>query len=247
MAKRKEFFGVCMNEVVSLPGSVTNGESLTLAETAYRKLRQDIIEGVHKPGTKLRVEHLKDNYDVGAGTLREALQLLLNDGLVVAQGHRGFTVAPMSAQDFQDITRTRVMIETEALRQAIALGDDQWEAEVMGAFHMLSRAESRLGEETVETRTEWERKNRLFHDTLISACPSRWLKQFQHLLYMQSERYRRLILSEKPIPRDVHAEHEEILNATLNRDPELATQILAEHINRSLIAVQKLPKERFGK
>lgn len=236
-----------MNEVVSLPSSVTNGESLTLAETAYRKLRHDIIEGVHKPGTKLRVEHLKDDYEVGAGTLREALQLLLNDGLVVAQGHRGFTVAPMSPEDFQDITRTRVMIETEALRQAIALGDDQWEAEVMGAFHMLSRAESRLGEETVETRSEWERKNRLFHDTLISACPSCWLKQFQHLLYMQSERYRRLILSEKPIPRDVHAEHEEILNATLNRNAELATQILAEHINRSLIAVQKLPKERFGK
>ncbi|MCQ3986276.1 transcriptional regulator, partial [Klebsiella pneumoniae] len=39
----------------------------------------------------------------------------------------------------------------------------------------------------------------------------------------------------------------EILNATLNRNSELATQILAEHINRSLIAVQKLPKERFGK
>ena len=114
-----------MNEVVSLPGSVTSGESLTLAETAYRKLRNDIIEGVHRPGTKLRVEHLKSDYDVGAGTLREALQLLLNDGLVVAQGHRGFTVAPMSAEDFQDITRTRVMIETEALRQAIALGDDQ--------------------------------------------------------------------------------------------------------------------------
>ena len=53
-----------MNEVVSLPGSVTNGESLTLAETAYRKLRSDIIEGVHKPGTKLRVEHLKDDYEV---------------------------------------------------------------------------------------------------------------------------------------------------------------------------------------
>ncbi|MCC4115680.1 GntR family transcriptional regulator, partial [Aromatoleum toluclasticum] len=43
-------------------------EPKTLVEAAYKRLRRDIIEGMHPPGEKLRVEHLKEQYDVGAGT-----------------------------------------------------------------------------------------------------------------------------------------------------------------------------------
>ena len=82
-------------------------EPKTLAEGAYRALRRDIIEGRLAPGEKLRVEHLKDNYGVGAGTLREALSLLISDALVVSQGQRGFRVAPVSLADFDDITRRK--------------------------------------------------------------------------------------------------------------------------------------------
>ena len=88
-------------------------EPKTLVEGAYQRLRRDIIEGVHPPGEKLRVEHLKDQYEVGAGTLREALLLLVTDALVVAQGQRGFRVAPISIEDFEDITRTRILLETQ--------------------------------------------------------------------------------------------------------------------------------------
>jgi hypothetical protein len=64
----------------------------TLSEHAYHQLRQHIIEGHYPPGAKLRVEHLKDVYGVGAGTLREALTRLVSDALVVAEGQRGFRV-----------------------------------------------------------------------------------------------------------------------------------------------------------
>src|SRR5690349_20437452 len=90
---------------------MASGDRSTLIESAYRKLRRDIVEGRFAPGEKLRVEHLKDDYGVGAGTLREALSLLVADALVVSQCQRGFRVAPMSLADFEDITRTRVMLE----------------------------------------------------------------------------------------------------------------------------------------
>ena len=193
----------------------------TLVEGAYLRLRRDIIEGVRQPGEKLRVEHLKDEYQVGAGTLREALQLLITDALVVAQGQRGFRVAPISLADFEDITRTRVLLETEALRQAIALGDEAWEADVLAAFHRLSRAEDKLGASN-EAREEWEHRNRVFHEVLIAACPSRWIRHFQHILYQQSERYRRISHFHSTIPRDVHAEHEGLCQAAVARDADRA-------------------------
>lgn len=233
-----------MNELVTSTDLASEAdEPKTLAEAAYRQLRRDIIEGVHRPGEKLRVEHLKDQYEVGAGTLREALQLLVTDALVVAQGQRGFRVAPISLDDFADITRTRVLLETSALQQSIELGDDTWEANVVAAFHMLSRAEDKLIEGAKGTREEWELRNRAFHEVLISACPSRWIRHFQNILYHQSERYRRLSLFRQPIPRDVHAEHQAIVDAALARNSAEATRILSDHILRTLDAVRQLPAD----
>ena len=237
-----------MNEAVP-PKTTDAVEPKTLVEGAYQRLRRDIIEGVHAPGEKLRVEHLKDRYEVGAGTLREALLLLVTDALVVAQGQRGFRVAPISIEDFEDITRTRILLETQALRQSIALGGDDWEAGVVAAFHRLSRAEQKLGddEDYVQAAAEdWEKRNRGFHDALIAASPSRWMRHFQNILYQQSERYRRISLFRKPVPRDVHAEHQALFDATLARDTDRATAILTEHILRTLESVRHMPAEFFA-
>ncbi len=224
-----------------LESSTTNSEPKTLVEMAYRKLRRDIIEGHLSPGEKLRVEHLKEGYGVGAGTLREALSLLMSDALVVSEGQRGFCVAPVSIEDFADITKARVMLECEALRQSITLGDEAWEADLLAAFHRLSKAEEKLVDEG--GREEWEERNRIFHEVLIAACPSRWIKHFLAILYHQAERYRRIALYHQPIPRDVHSEHEDLLKATMDRNVNLATAILAEHIELTFQAFSKLVKE----
>jgi GntR family carbon starvation induced transcriptional regulator len=221
--------------------------SKTLVELAYANLRRDIIEGRLAPGSRLRVEHLKDSYGVGAGTLREALALLVSDALVESHSQRGFHVAPISISDFYDITQTRILLETEALRQSIRDGDDIWESRVIAAFHRLSRAEERLADSRTEGFGEWEERNREFHQALTSACTSRWNRHFQHLLYQQSERYRRLVITRQPIPRDVHAEHQVIVDATLNRDAERAAAILAQHIATTYDAIKQMPPDLFDR
>lgn len=218
----------------------------TLAEGAYLQLRRDIIEGVHPPGYKLRVEHLKDHYQVGAGTLREALALLVADSLVVAQGQRGFRVASISLSDIEDITRTRILLETEALRQSMTHGDSQWKAGVEQAFANLSAAEERLGQTAGTSFDEWERSNKRFHASLISACPSDWIRHFLGILYRQSERYRRLVLFDRTIPRDVHAEHLSLFEAVQQEDIDRASALLEEHIAMTLQVVRLLPHERFS-
>ena len=103
-----------MSDGTPLPSLAHTASANTLVGTAYVNLRRDIIQGKHPPGSRLRVEHLKDDYGVGAGTLREALALLVSDALVIAQGQRGFHVTPISLEDFRDITENRVLLETEA-------------------------------------------------------------------------------------------------------------------------------------
>ena len=99
-----------------------SGKTLVLA--TYERLRNDIIAGVLAPGSRLRVEHLKEVYEAGAGTLREALALLVSDALVNTYGQRGFWVKPISLEDFADLTEKRILLETDALRLSLKNGDD---------------------------------------------------------------------------------------------------------------------------
>jgi DNA-binding GntR family transcriptional regulator len=202
----------------------------TLAERAYLGLRHDIVTGTLAPGERLRVEHLKDRYEVGAGTLREALGLLVSDALVQAEGQRGFRVAPMSLADLEDVTDNRVFLETEALRQSIRRGDAQWERDLVEAFEALSRAELDPAGRNVEV---WERCNRAFHEALIAAYASPWSKYMLGILYRHAERYRYVALrlvDMANLERNVHREHEDIFRAALARQEARAALALEAHV-----------------
>ncbi|MBL8574896.1 MAG: FCD domain-containing protein [Hyphomicrobiaceae bacterium] len=206
----------------------------SLVEAAYGSIRHDILAGVLAPGEKLRVEMLKDRYAVGASTLREALTRLVGESLVTSEEQRGFRVAPVSLTDFRDISATRTFIELEALRQSLTHGDDIWEAQLVATYHRMSKVEARYAEDPDAVGDEYELRNREFHRALVSACPSRWLLNFQATLMQQSERYRRLALAIAPIDRDVRAEHKAIFDAVLEHDIDKACEMDRVHIERTL-------------
>ena len=202
----------------------------TLVERAYLNLRNDIVCGKLSPGERLRVEHLKDRYEVGAGTLREALSLLVADALVTSEGQRGFRVAPISLADLEDVTNTRVMLETEALRQSIRYGDSRWEAAVASTYDLLTDAESDLAGAGSEV---WERHNKAFHETLISAYESAWTKYMLAILYRHAERYRNInwrLTAAHASGRNVRREHEEIFRAAMDRQEARASLALEAHV-----------------
>ncbi|WP_454916554.1 GntR family transcriptional regulator [Xanthobacter sediminis] len=210
----------------------------TLVEGAYETLRGEILDGTFEPGAKLRTEELRTRYNISGSTMREALTRLLGEALVTTEGQRGFRVAPASIEDFEDLTRVRVLVETEALRQAIAHGDEDWESQIVATFYRLSKVEERLARNQKDAVSDYEGRNRDFHNALIAACPSRWLHYIVGILFQQSERYRRLALAKRPIPRDLHAEHKAIFDAAIARDANLASKYAAEHIERTLTALR---------
>lgn len=203
----------------------------TLTEALFERLRQDIILGVQPPGAKLRLEKLSKAYEVSVNTLRETLSRLASDGLVVAEGQKGFAVLPVSDEDLREITEMRQLLECHALRQSIAAADLDWEARVVGAYHKLSKVEE-LVEADPETYGEpWESANQAFHEALVSNCRSRWVRLYLRTMYDHSRRYRMLSLNTRPFPRSQSArEHRLILDAAIERDADGAARLLADHI-----------------
>ncbi len=212
----------------------------TLADLADEHLRRDIVSGALKPGEKLSIALLTSRYAIGASPLREALSRLSTDHLVVLEGKRGFTVAPISAAELEDISVCRRLIETEAVRLAVEGGDDAWESRVVAAFHRLDRVEERVRQDGASRSDEWEERNGEFHEAVVSACGSAWLVRLQKMLYVQHERYRRLSLQHRDPARDLRAEHRDIMDACLDRNSAAAARLSGEHIDRTSAAVHAM-------
>ena len=70
-----------------------SGENDSVSDKAYGRIRTDIIFGKLAPGEKLKLDGLREDYGASVSTLRELLNRLASEGLVVAEGQRGFEVA----------------------------------------------------------------------------------------------------------------------------------------------------------
>ena len=199
----------------------------TLIERAYGQLRDDIVEGLLAPGEKLRVEHLKARYGVGAGTLREAITRLVSDALVEAVGQRGFRVTAIAIDDLQDLTELRLHIEIEALRMSIRHGDAAWRARLQFAFAELSEVEQPI---RPEQRKGWETLNTRFHEALVSGHDSPWTLHVLRLLTRHGESYRRYTIGMPHSGRDVHAEHRQLFELAMQGHEARAALALEAHI-----------------
>lgn len=212
-------------------GEASGFKSLTASVASA--LQRDLIDGRYRPGEKLPIVKLAQGYGVSPGAVREALARMISEGLVEFNEQRGFRAAPVSQAALIDVTRTRIMIDIEALREAIRLGDVKWEAEVLAIQHRLANCAIRDAETPVGVREEWQRLHRQFHRTLISACGSEWLMRFHDLLFDQSTRFRSVVeafTSGPPSPpRNAVAEHAEIVEAVVARDVDAASAALERH------------------
>lgn len=199
----------------------------TMTDYVYGQVREDIIQGRLAPDSKLKIELLRNTYEVGATPIREALSRLSSDGFVVTEGQRGFRVSPISPEDLEDVTELRITLELKALRKSILHGGDEWESRVVSTYYQLGKVEE---QDLFENLGTWEQRNHDFHWALISACTSKWLLHFYNILYDQHKRYRNISLIANLGKRDVHAEHQRIYDAALARDVDTACHETEQHI-----------------
>ncbi|WP_328729422.1 GntR family transcriptional regulator [Falsiroseomonas algicola] len=197
-------------------------------EAAYRRLRADVLLGRLAPGRKLGLDGLRSIYDAGVGTLREALNRLATEGLVVAEGQRGFTVAPVSAEDFREIADLRLLLERHAIRLSFAAGDLDWEGRVVGAHHKLAALERKLLAGEAADTALWKRYDREFHHALIEACGSGVLLETYAAAYDRYLRYQMVaVVFRGAVAADQHAA---LLGCALARDAARAGEVLEAHI-----------------
>lgn len=213
-----------------------------LSEQAYRLLRAKILNAEIEPGAKLKTDELQRQYGFSNSPVREALNRLAAEGLVLADERRGFRAGPISLADFEDLTAYRLVIERAALVEAMTSATDQWEASILAAFHLLDAAEA-PDRPRSPTDAVWSGRHKAFHMALLAGRgDSRLIAQCSEM-FDQAERYRRLSAGNRAKePRAGRIEHQRIMEAALTRDIEATASLLCQHVEKTAQNVAKLLK-----
>jgi len=200
----------------------------TRTDTAYQAVRTDLLSARFKPGQWLKISDLQARFDVSLSVVREALNRLAAEGLLVVAPQRGFRVIDLSLEDLRDLTSARIKIETLVLRDSIRQGDTLWEANLVAAHHFLDRTP--LLTAAGRFNRDWLPAHAAFHNALLDGCSNGRMRAIAGTLRDAAEMYRMWSTRYDSSSRDVGAEHRRLMELALARDTERCVELLVEHI-----------------
>jgi DNA-binding GntR family transcriptional regulator len=206
------------------------GAAATVAEI----LRGRILSGALPGGTRLVQARIAAELGVTTGAVRGALRELEVAGLVRVRG-RGMAVHELSRTELVELYEIRKLLEPVATARA---------AKCASAESILAAVELLAAMQSEQAAPRWAEYNMRFHTLMEEAGSSPRLAVLLRDLRELSALYvTHSILSEPERAAQANAEHEEILRAVIDRDPEMAADAVLRHLDgtlRTLLAVRQV-------
>lgn len=192
-----------------------------LRDQVKQEILTRLATGSLLPGTSINEAQLAGELNISRTPLREALIALQQDGVIVSEAGKGFSWAPVSVQEFREITPIIAALE------ALALTETPLDALQAIAPHLLADAQAHTAES--EVHSELITADDAWHAIFLDACPNRRLVDLITTQKTALHRYERLVVRDDVIVRRVAKEHLAIAECLLNGDKEGA--IAALHTN----------------
>jgi DNA-binding GntR family transcriptional regulator len=206
----------------------------TKQEYVHQYLREAILRSELLPGQRLVIDEIARRLRVSAIPIREALQLLQSEGLVISEPHVGATVAPISEASIDEAFAIMEGLETVAVRGVVPrLGD----AEVEEIRRFVARMDDAVARKDYES---WAGLNAQFHRRIGELAGMPLLREMTERVLSRWERLRRYYFKGVLVHRVEQAqrEHRDLLAAFLARDADGAERVIREH-NRAALASYK--------
>ena len=197
-----------------------SGEAPSLTQVARALILEDIVQCRLRPGEMVRLASLADKYEMSKTPVREALTMLLDDGLVEAIPYRGYLIRPIDISEVNEIYFMRRLLEGAACELA---AKSITEAEL----EQLSRLSA---PDTMVMTLEYDDYARTFHAMIAHASRVERLEDFILRTYNDMRRLQYAGIG-RPRPGAITHEHEEILVALRAGDPDLSRRLMEEHVD----------------
>ncbi len=200
--------------------SLSRSTSATMSSLVLEQIRRAILDGVLRPGERVKPGELAQRLDVSPTSVREALQRLEDEGLVQMTPYRGAIVAPVREVEVGAAFELIAVIEGLATRRA---------AERMTA-DVVRRLEAILarGRQAPDARASAQ-ANRDFHDAIAALYDNPLADVVRRRLQHHILRALAIFGQSPERIAQADAEHAAILQALHKRNPELAERLAREH------------------
>lgn len=212
------------------PAVIEDPQAGTLAEQAYGRLLEEIIQGALAPGTLLREEDLAERFGFGRTPIREALQRLKYEGYLTILPRRGTLVGDVSITDLAAIYEIRVRLESWAARLAAERATDSDRAQAqkliadLGELNVATDYDTLLATDRGIHRFIYRCSKNPYLATNLDHYHNLSLR----ILHMTLQRFPALT----PMLEEVVHDQQTILEAICRGDGNTAERVATEHIRR---------------
>lgn len=190
-----------------------------------RALRRAISDGAFAPGEQLGEAALARTLGVSRGPLREAMQRLTQEGLLVSHRNRGLFVADLTPESVADMYLLRTTVETSALERVLESGRG---AETADALDAAVDAMAELADEPRSAAMVAADLD--FHHTLVEAALSPRLSRVHETVLVETSMCLHAMSGTYSDAGSRLAEHRAIAAAVRSGDPLAARNLLVEHM-----------------
>jgi DNA-binding GntR family transcriptional regulator len=195
----------------------------SLTQIILENVRQNIYDGVYRPGSRLNLPDLAHEFSASTIPVREALRNLEAEGLVEFLPNRGVIIRELSADEVRELFLMRLPLEVLAATQAALRAD---KASLRGLRKILTKMDA------IEGEPQWHVLHEKFHHELYVLSKLPRLAQYLDVLRGQMRPYSKVYLSNARHLAQAQIEHKSILDAALARDTEKLRQLVREHLKR---------------
>jgi len=192
----------------------------------YKKMRRSIIMGHRQSAERLNVESIAQEYNTSVMPVRDALQMLSHEGLVVIKPRSGYFVTTITLKQLRDLLDVRRILELSAIeRAALRISPEQ--------IQELETVHAGYTGDDDESYDRYTDENRRFHYLLAKAGGNNELADLVAKLHDQLARFMVMRRAGKTMENT----HKRIVEALNSHDTETARQALLDDIDRAHEAI----------
>ena len=199
-----------------MPEAAANG---TLKNRVYHELRRAIIMGHHAPGEKIDVRQVAQEYGTSITPIREALQMLNQEGLVTIRAHSGYRITQLTLKQLRDLLDVREILELAAVERAAHRITPEQLAELEGV------SAGYTGDDD-EAYTRYTAENRSFHTLIARVTGNQELTEMLGHLHDRLARF--MVL--RHAGETMQHSHTRIIEALRARDAVAARQAMYDEL-----------------
>jgi DNA-binding GntR family transcriptional regulator len=206
----------------------------TYATMVGERIRSSILEGTMPPGSQLSEVELASHFGVSRGPVREALQRLIQEGLLRSEPHRGVFVPVMSAEDIDDIYLVREALETAAIRRIVGTSRS------IPAYKALDHVVRKMRE--AEKAGDWKAVADLdleYHTALVAAADSPRLQRIFTTVISETRLCMSVLAGAYDARHDLVYDHLRIVDFMRDNDAERALAALKKHFDDAVITLKR--------